>query len=216
MKLFRQRTVWLPTWQGWLLAFLVAAAAFAAAVMNIHSFLAVTHRVAGADIVAVESWVPEKVAREAATEFKEGHYGFLMIPDVQGRVEGNEPQKNSRADFAVRRMISYSVPKDRIIVCAATDAEQHRSFAMGSAVRDALRQRGIEARGVNVVAPAAHARKTWLAYSRALEPAIPVGIVAVLTDDYDPARWWRTSQGVKWVVANGAGWLHELIAGSQE
>ncbi len=213
MKLFRPRTIWWPTWQGWSLLFLLAAGCVVLLIANVHGFLAVTHRVANADILVVEAWVPEKVAMAAAREFREGKYRSLVVTDLKRPYIGEERPEDNKTSAAVRQLGSYGVPVDRIIVCTGAAVDEHRSFAMASALRDAMRRRVVIAQGVNIVAPAAHARKTWLAYSRALRHEAAVGIFAVPTGDYDPAYWWRSSQGVKWVIANGAGWMHELIAG---
>lgn len=207
MKLIRQRTIWWPTWQGWVLLFLLAVGSLALLIANLHDFLAVTERVADADSLAVEAWVPEKVARVAAEEFKNNGYRSFLVTGF------NDTRDHARMSAAVQRLVSYGIPRDRVIVCTGSPVDEYRSFAMARALRDAVKQGTVITRGVNIVAPAAHARKTWLAYSRALGAEISVGIIAVLPGDYEPKRWWQSSQGVKWVVANGAGWLHELITG---
>ncbi len=213
MNLLRRRTIWVPTWQGWILLFLLVALGLVLLVANAHNFLAVTQRVENANILAVEAWVPEKVAEAAAQEYGKGNYLLLAITDLKGSDEPEGQAEGRRSAAAVRRMVSYGISRDHILVCVGAAAEEYRSFAMARALRDALHQRAISTHGVNIVAPAAHARKTWLAYSRALRSDTSVGIIAVLTGDYDPAHWWRSSQGAKWIIANGAGWLHELITG---
>lgn len=209
MRLFRPRTIWWPTWQGWVFLFLLLGGLFLLFLLKVHGFLAVTHRVANADILVVEAWVPDVVLQGAANEFRSGRYRLLLIGDLS---PAGQPE-TARTPRAVGRMEALGVPRDRIVFCSVAGTDEHRSFAMAVAVREALLKGNMAPRGLCVVAPAAHARKTWLAYRRALSSQAPVGVVSVLTEDYDPARWWESSQGAKWVVANGVGWLYELFAG---
>lgn len=215
MKLFTPKTILLPTWQGWCLLFLLIAGCIFAVITKVHDFLAVTDRVAIADILVIEDWVPEKVVVAAVKEFKEGGYRFIVVTGLKRFYGGKGGGDDLPPATASRLIESFSIPADRLIVCLGSMTDNHRSFSMASALRDAVRQKVVTTQGFNIVAPAAHARKTWLVYSRALRSEAPVGIIAVPTGDYDPTHWWRSSQGAKWVIANGAGWLHELIVGNK-
>lgn len=213
MRLYKPTTVLLPTWQGWGLLFLISVTFLATFALSIHRFLAVTQRVANVDILVIEAWVPEVVLRAATREFFEGRYQYLIMSDVRPRETQNILPEQSRAKISLDMLASMGIPRDRMIECPASEANDHRSHSMAVSVRDALRQRGTAATGVNIIAPAAHARKTWLAYRRVLEPEVRVGIVSVATEDYDPANWWLTSQGAKWVITDSIGWLYEWVAG---
>lgn len=215
MILFKTKAIWWPTWQGWTLFSILSVAFLIAIVLNVHRFLAVTERVVNADVLVVEEWVPEVVARAAVKEFMEGRYRLLMVSGLGASVSNKDRPKTSRSAVTVGFMESLGIPRDQIVICLAPETGEHRSYAMALATRDALRQQGIRTNGVNIIAPAAHARKTWLVYRRALASEVPVGIIAVLTEDYDPARWWLSSDGAKWVVANGVGWLHEWVFGAR-
>lgn len=210
MTLFEPKTIWWPTWQGWILFFVLAFALLIVFILNVHDFLAVTNRVENADILVVEAWVPENVAQAAAREFVSGRYQLILISDVRVREAQKDQPEYSRLFTTLE---SIGIKHNQIVACLALNANDRRSYAMALSVRDTLRQKGIVAKGLNIIAPAAHARKTWLAYRHALIPGIPVGIVSVPTGDYDPARWWATSTGAKWVIANGIGWLYEWVGG---
>lgn len=213
MKLFKSRTIWLPTWQGWGLLFLILGVFLGVFFINAHRFLAVTHKVADADILVVEDWMPDIVYKAAAAEFQQGTYRFLFISSIREYHARDGASRNTRRSSAANRMISLNIPEDQIVECFASPTENHRSAAMAHAVRDALRQRGISTKGVTVMAPATHARKTWLVHRRALGPEVPAGIVAVDPGVYDPSRWWMSSQAAKLVINNYAGLLHEWATG---
>ena len=54
-----------------------------------------------------------------------------------------------------------------------------------------------------------HARRTWLVYHKVFGAPVPVGVIPYVSQDYDPARWWTSSEGVKDVFAEGLGWVYE-------
>jgi len=213
MKLFKLRTIWLPTWQGWTLLFLIPAVFLVVFFINAHRFLAVTNRVADADVLVVEDWMADVFMQATSVEYKKGNYRLLLISGLREYDSQGNVIQNGRKLSAVNRLISLGIPKDRIMECFAPATESHRSAAMAGAVRDALGQHSIKTKGVNVVAPATHARKTWLVYRRALAGETAVGIVAVAPGIYDPDRWWQNSVSAKWVLTNYAGLLYEWVTG---
>ena len=210
MKLIRQKTVWLPTWQGWTLLFLIAAGLLVTAFLNVHRFLAVTQRVE-ADVLIVEAWMPKTVTQEAVKEFTQGQYTLLVVMEMTSNGDPRPKQDSALKTPMAKYFVSHDVPTTRIIECFAPATNDRRSLTMADAVRKTLNQRGITARGFNVFAPGAHARKTWLLYRRALSSIAPVGIVSIPTGDYDPAKWWKTTNGANWVIVNGIGWFYEWI-----
>lgn len=213
MKLFKPKRIYLPTWQGWILLILVLVGFILTFFLNAHHFLATTNRVANADILVVEEWSMHVTADAAAREFKEGNYQHLFISKTLEYNNQDSSIQNIRRSSAANRMVSLGIPEDRIIECYFPATESHRSLAMARGVRDALRKSGIKSKGVNVMAPATHARKTWLVHRRALVTEAPAGIVAITPGSYDPARWWMNSQSAKWVMNNYAGLLYEWITG---
>jgi len=201
-------------WKCWILLFLVLVLSLAVFLVNAHRFLAVTSRVPDADILVVEGWSADVVGQEAVREFRKGNYQHLLISSLREDTgpgeKANNGQKTSVADY----MISLGIPEDRIMECSAPMTDNHRSATMARGVRDVLRRGGIKSKGVNVMAPATHARKTWLVHRRALLPETPVGIIAVLPGVYDPARWWMDRQAAKWVLKNYVGLFYEWVTGS--
>ena len=203
----------LSGWKRWILLFLVLVLLLAAFLVNAHRFLAVTSRVAHADILVVEGWSADVVGHAAVKEFSEGNYQHLLISSLSGDVGPGEKPKDSPKTSVSDYMISLGIPEDRIMECIAPMTDNHRSATMARGVRNARRRGYIKSKGVNIMAPATHARKTWLVHRRALLPETPVGIIAVLPGVYDPARWWMDRQATKWVLKNYVGLFHEWITG---
>ena len=68
-------------------------------------------------------------------------------------------------------------------------------------MREWLEARGGRPLALDVVSAGPHSRRTWRLYQLAFGEAASIGIRAVKPSDYDPAIWWRSSEGAKDVVA---------------
>ena len=53
-----------------------------------------------------------------------------------------------------------------------------------------------------------HARRSRLLYEKAFGPQVKIGIVALVNREYDPAHWWRTSEGVREVIGEGIAYMY--------
>ena len=84
---------------------------------------------------------------------------------------------------------------------------------MARRVRDQIRAPGIRPKGVNVITLGPRARPTLLTYRRMIDPQIPVGVISIPKNDYDPWRWWASRAGIKKITKDFAGWVKELIFG---
>ena len=212
MRLFRLGTICFPTWLRWSALFIVLVILFAISAPNAHQFLAVTQRVMDADTLVVEEWSADVVGQAAADEFKKGNYEHLLISCLRGDRREN-PLGHMQKSPEVHRMVALGIPKEKIVESYTPATDHHQSASMARGVRDTLRKMNIKSKGVNVMAPATHARKTWLVHSRALFPQTSAGIIAVQPGIYNPDRWWLNSKSAKWVLKNYIGLFYEWATG---
>jgi hypothetical protein len=76
------------------------------------------------------------------------------------------------------------------------------------AVRAYITTNKLSPSGVNIITVGPHARRTRLLYQRAIGDKVPIGIIALSRDDYDPQRWWRSSTGLREVIGELAGYIY--------
>jgi uncharacterized SAM-binding protein YcdF (DUF218 family) len=67
---------------------------------------------------------------------------------------------------------------------------------------------GIKPRQINVVTEGSHARRSRLLFQEAFGPEVKVGIIAFADPQFDPAHWWRTSEGVREVLGESIAYLY--------
>ena len=78
LGLIKRKNVWLPTWRGWVLVFLVVAAALITGMYRIHAFLAVNQPVSS-DVMVVEGWLPDFALKKAVQIFKSQNYHLMVV-----------------------------------------------------------------------------------------------------------------------------------------
>ncbi|HUJ42992.1 MAG TPA: hypothetical protein VLW52_05220 [Opitutaceae bacterium] len=201
----------LMRWKGWLAVGILAATAITLA-RWVQPFLAISWPVP-ADVLVVEGWVPDYVLAAAAREFRHGHYTRLLVSGLAYDRGPAGTGEKSYAREAAEQLATLGIDRSLIVACPGPGAEWNRTSHSVRVVRDRLRALGITPQGINVMTLGPHARQTLLAYRRLIDPTIPVGVISIPKDDYDPARWWASRAGIKKVTKDLAGWVRELLFG---
>jgi hypothetical protein len=161
-----------------------------------------------ADTLVVEGWVPPYVLDSAVVEIRSGAYRHIFVTGMEA-----DPRNSSDVFGAVDHLVSMKVSPGTIQVANAPLARWNRTSRMARAVADRIRAMDYRPNGVNVITLGPHGRQSRLALRRALGPDIPVGVITVPKDDYDPSFWWASAVGVRKTTKDFAGWLRELIFG---
>jgi uncharacterized SAM-binding protein YcdF (DUF218 family) len=194
----------LPTRRGWLLILLLIVATSIASCRFVHPFLAVTQPIT-ADALVIEGWLSDYAIETGADTFTRGQYQRIFVTGPPLEKAVHLAGYDTYADSGVAVLLQNGLSSDVVIAVPSTERYQNRTYASALALRDYCATNDIALRSINVVTLGTHARRSRLCFRRALGPTVRVGVIAVSSRDYDPARWWRQSAGVKAV-------LSELIA----
>ena len=212
---FRPVTLLLPTWRLWMPALLMLGCALVLTGRSAHDFLSVSSPVP-ATVLIVEGWLPDYALAQVIVEFDRGQYQLLIT--TGGPIERGAllAEYATHAEIAAATLLALAFDPQRLVAVPAPPETRHRTRASALAVSTWLEQEGLRPGAVNLVSLGPHARRSWAAYRESLEPAIAVGIIALPPQDYEPARWWASSQGVKVTLTELLAWLHErLFAGGR-
>jgi len=194
-----RRMRWGLTWRGRFLAALVVVAALVATLRFVHPFLAVTDRVP-ADVLIVEGWAPPSTMKDAADEFLSGGYKRLILmrpiladPDkyASGRYNG---------DYVMNLLLQDGVPKDKAVSLFPIVANKDRTFHSALDAKRWLAEQGMVVKSIDVATVGPHARRSRLMYQKAFGDDVKIGIISMPDRAYDPAHWWRSSEGVRDVL----------------
>src|SRR6266704_6484256 len=209
--IIRLKERWGLSWHGRLFVTSVMLLAIYAAVLNVHPFLAVTHR-ANAKILVVEGWMDEYAIRAVAGEFKTGDYERIIT--TGGPVTGSGGYTNDYNTFAsvgARRLKAAGVADESVQMVPSHVIGRDRTYRSAIAVRRWPRDHNMALRSINVVTEDAHARRTRLLFQEALGNNVRVGIISIPNPDYDAKHWWRYSNGVREVIDESIAYIYAKL-----
>jgi hypothetical protein len=192
--------LFLPTWRGWFLLVILFAFIGWASLRCLYPFLALNRQVVPAQLLVVEGWAPPYALQAAKEEFFRGHYRKLFVtggPIEQGSLLGDY---RTYANLGATTLLKIGFPADSLQAVPAPSVQKDRTYASARALRDWLVSRGEPASALNIVSVGAHCRRTHLLFSMAFGKESRLGILSIENRDFDPARWWRSSQGVRSVL----------------
>jgi len=219
-QLFRRREVWVPTLWGWAALVLVCGVVAVFTVRHLYGFLAVSEPV-GAKLLVVEGWLPFEELDEALEIIRSGGYAHVIT--TGGPIVGYDGERGrSYAERARSYLVRHGLPEASVDAVPSPASAQDRSFLNAVMLRDWLAQSDLHADALNVLSSGVHSRRSWMLYRMAFGEQARVGILASHPITYEPARWWRTSEGAKDVITEAIGFawtklfFHPAPPGSHE
>jgi hypothetical protein len=198
------------TLRGWLCLLLVAAALFAAAIRRAHPFLAVSEPTGGGPLV-IEGWLPDSAFETAAAEFKRNPREKIYVTGIPVDKGSYLSKYESFAQLGAATLGRLGLSNDVVQAVPAPAVRQDRTYASAMALREWLREHGLQPTRMDVVTCGAHARRTRLLFESAMGPGVKVGIIAVEPRDYDPQRWWASSSGFRAVTDEMIAYLYARV-----
>jgi hypothetical protein len=206
--IFTRRERWGLSWRGWLLVTSAGLVAAYFAFLNIHPFLAVTHRT-NTNILVVEGWIQRYAIHRGVEEFENGSYERIFT--TGGPVNGHggyTNDYNTSASVGAETLKKFGVPDDLVQMVPSRVMGRERTYSSAVALRDWFREHNTPVRSINVLTEGVHARRTRLLYRKAFGRNVTVGVIAVSTPDYNPTQWWRYSDGVREVIGEGIAYIY--------
>ena len=209
--ILRLKERWGLSWRGWLLVTSAGLVAAYLAFLNIHPFLAVTHRV-NTNVLVVEGMVQQYAIRAAAAEFRNGSYEWIFT--TGGPESGNGGYINeyyTSASVAAESLKRLGIRDDVVQMVPSRVFARERTYSSALALRDWFREHNLAIHSFNVLTQDCHARRTQLLYQKALGRNVTVGIIAVSNPDYDPKDWWCYSDGVREVIGESIAYIYAKL-----
>jgi hypothetical protein len=202
--LLRRCECQVPTRKGWVVLTLVCLALLFLALKTLHPFLAPTDPVPGGLLVA-EGWLPDYGLAVVAAEVKKNRYDKIYVTGGPRESGDYLVDHKTFAELGAATLVKMGLNSEAVQAVPAPAVRQDRTYASALALKEWLRQHGIQARRLYVISSGCHARRTRLLYQKAMDPDATIGIMAIESIDYDSKRWWASSHGFRNVTG-------ELIA----
>jgi hypothetical protein len=94
--------------------------------------------------------------------------------DTRNRIINN---MNSNAELTAKRLVAMGVDSSLIVAVPGHKVRINRTLTSALAVRDWIRQSGLNVTGLNIISAGAHSRRTWMTFRKVLKKN--VGIIAL-------------------------------------
>lgn len=207
--LFHFRMIPVPTIAGIFLLMLVGSASLLTFIYALPNFLAINSPVRHG-LLVVEGWVSLPSLRMAAETFQQGDYESIVVSG--GPIEGNFCRSGFKtyAERAAYELKQFGIPDSKIIVAPAPASAQDRTYRSSVSVRQLLEALGQKASAFDLFSSGPHTRRSRNLYQLAFGEDVEVGAIAGPPDNYDFLHWWRSSAGVKDVLAEGIAYVWTL------
>lgn len=208
IKLIKRQEMWTLTAQGWAIAIALIAYLIFFAITHVHSFLAVTYPIKSAKVLVVEGWLPDYAIEEALTEFKNGSYRQIIST---GGILGKGSYLtayNNFAEVSAATFIKLGLEAEKVVAVPTPFVVKDRSYASAAEFHRWLSNSNLQIESINLFSLDVHTRRSWLIFKKLLNPDIKVGIIAAKTQDYDPEKWWDSSQGVRTILDEGIAYIY--------
>lgn len=185
------------------------------ALRGIHPFLAVNEPVA-AEILVVEAWVPDYTLKQGLDLSRSEGCRFLLLAGGIVRSEIHPEPGDTYARVAMKRLQRISKDLENVRAVPSIDVERDRTYALAIAVREWLVTEGVAVKRLNVMTVGTHARRSRLMFEKAFGPEVEIGILSGRSREYDPAHWWRSSEGVREIISESAAYFYARFLFSAE
>ncbi len=214
IKLVQRRQMWTLTLEGWVIVIVLIISLFVFAVTHIQPFLAVTSPVK-ADILVVEGWIDDNGLKQALAEFERGSYRQIITTGIPLQRGYYLSQYKDFANLAAATLEAMGADKSKIIPIPTPGVLKDRTQASVLELKKWLVNSQQNSRqkieSINLFSDNVHSRRSWMIYKKILEPKIKVGVIAAKKDNYNPKRWWGSSEGVRMVLPEAIGYIYALF-----
>ena len=196
--------------RGWLALFAVLLGLVLTFGFGVHPFLTVTERVP-ADLLVVEGWSPARTMRQAASEFLQDGYTHMVL--IRPVLETGDQYETGRysGDYMSRILLADGVPTNQLTTLFPNVAQKDRTYHSALTVKQWAQEHGMNVKSLDVATVGPHSRRSRLMYQKAFGSGIKIGVIAMDDHEYDPRRWWRTSEGVREVIGESIAYLYARL-----
>jgi hypothetical protein len=210
-KLFIKKQVYVPTALGWLLLLGCVAGLSFVGVHRVYPFLA-HENPNDSDVLIIEGWVPDYVLDRSLVLFKGDHCRLLITTGGPVEVGSELSQYKTDAELTAARLVKMGFREEQIVAVPSQAVDRDRTYASAQAVRAWLETNpGVNR--ANLVTKGAHTRRSFIIFKAVLPATFELGAYAVPPRDYNPKRWWATSEGFRTVVSEGIAYTYAKFMG---
>ncbi|NNC88482.1 MAG: DUF218 domain-containing protein [Akkermansiaceae bacterium] len=211
-RLFRKRSVYVPTWRLALVLLVVVVVMAVAVLRGLYPFLALSSPVEQPDVIVVDGWISDRSMEAAMALAEQKSCKVMLVAGVDLATGHFLSEYKTYAHLGEATLEAMGVPEDEVHPAPAGPNHRHRSFAGAAAVYQWLETEDLLASRIVVITEGPHGRRSRAVYRKVFGNApTGIGVLSMPPVAYDPESWWKTSSGMKSVIVEAVAFLDEWL-----
>jgi len=209
-KLVKKTSVYLPSLPVSVLLLLSGFLLILLGIFNVHRFLAYTSRI-DSEAIIIEGWLPDYCFEKVVNHTKTTRYKQLFV--TGGPIEQGSylSEFKTYAQLGEATLKSLSVPDSALTAIPASYSQIDRTYASAIAFKKWIDSTHCAYTTFTLYSESTHTRRSLLLFKRALGSRFTIGSVAIVSKEYEPRFWWRSSNGVRSVIDESIAYLYALL-----
>lgn len=164
-------------------------------IRGLYPFLAVNDPVPGG-IIVIEGWIHDISVEQTVNKLDAAHDRDVFIVCAL-RASGSEREPSrGQSEYIMEKLRRSGLSGERLHLVFCEVSNKDRTYHSAVALKNRLQEREIPVDSLNVITVGPHARRSRLMFQKAFGDKVTVGVIPTEDPDYDPAHWWRSSDGV--------------------
>ncbi|MDY7023344.1 MAG: YdcF family protein [Cyanobacteriota bacterium] len=209
-NLIQRQEIWTLTLKGWVLAFLFLITITLVLFLNLHSFLAINSPIS-ADALVIEGWLPDYAFELALVEFEKGSYQKIITTGVPLAKGYYLSEYKDFANLSAATLIEMGLDDTKVIAIPTSKVIRNRTISTAITLREWLKNSDSNIKSINLCSLGPHARRSWISFQKYLSPDVPVGIISIPSQAYNPDRWWLSSDGFRSCISESLAYIYTVI-----
>ncbi|NOX46134.1 MAG: YdcF family protein [Chlorobi bacterium] len=196
------------TWFGRLMVLVVLFSLLLIYIFTIQQFLAQTETVKG-DVLVVEGFIPDYAMEESKGIFEKGNYKLIIITGKPFEKGSHLSIYKNSGESSAATLIKLGMDNKYIRVVSLEDYHKRdRTYATALGLKEWIESSSMKIKSLDLVTIDCHARRSRLLFQKVFGDDIEVGIISIVNRDYDPDKWWASSNGFRTVIQETIAWIY--------
>ncbi len=169
------------------------------------------HEPLNAKILVLEGWLPDYALKEGIKKFQEG--GYEKIYTTGGLLGTGSYLKEYRdyAHLAKATLVAMGMDEHDVIAVAAPDVKRERTYHSALAMKKWIDVNKVETKRLDLASLGPHSRRSSMLFQKAFGEEFEIGSIALVPEDYDPEKWYRSSEGVRTTINELIAYIYVLL-----
>jgi hypothetical protein len=198
---------WSLSWGGRFLVLLLCLGVGLAVLSGLYPFLAVASPVKS-QILVVEGWLPRQGLEQTIALVNTEGYRKVFTSGTIAEDDWNARPGETYAELAAERLVKLGLAGDLVQAVPCAAARKDRTYSSALAVKNWCATNHFRLDSLNLVTLGPHARRSRMLYQEAFGNDVNIGVITLRNRNYDPSRWWCSSEGFREVTSEAIAWFY--------